>query len=299
MSDLHAGSLYALGTAIFWTLSSLAWTSAGKRVGALAVSFIRLVMAVGLMFVYCRIRCGRWLPIDADWHTWLVLGASGFFGFFLCDICLFKSLLLLGPRLTLLTFSLLPPMTAILSWATTGDVLTLRHWTAMGVTLAGVAWVLFEQPDANGSVPVRGHRWRGVILATLAAAANAVGYVLSKEGIGHHDAVGATMIRALAALPAYAVLVTLWRRWPAMLRSVRDTKAMGILSFGAVVGPFVGVVLSMEALRIAPAGIVATITSTMPVLILPFSIFLYHEKITLRAAAGAVVAVAGVGMLML
>jgi drug/metabolite transporter (DMT)-like permease len=299
MSDVHAGALFALGTALFWTLSSLAWTSAGKRVGALAVSFIRLVMAVGLMVVYCRIRCGRWLPTDADRGTWLVLGASGFFGFFLCDICLFKAFLLLGPRLTLLTFSLLPPMTAILSWATTDDALTLRHWTAMGITLAGVAWVLFEQPDADDSVSVRGHRWRGVVLATLAALANAFGYVLSKQGIGQYDAVAATLIRALAALPAYAVLITLWGRWPAMLRASHDAKAMGILSLGAIVGPFVGVVLSMEALRIAPAGIVATITSTMPVLILPFSVFVYHEKVTPRAAGGAIVAVAGVAMLML
>jgi drug/metabolite transporter (DMT)-like permease len=307
MSDVHAGALFALGTAVFWTLSSLAWTSAGKRVGALAVSFIRLVMAVGLMVVYCRIRCGRWLPTDADRDTWLVLGASGFFGFFLCDICLFKAFLLLGPRLTLLTFSLLPPMTAILSWAATDDVLTLRHWMAMGITLAGVAWVLFEQPDASvkgdspifvdtkiGTVP-----WRGVVLATLAALANAVGYVLSKQGIGQYDAVAATLIRALAALPAYAVLITFWRRWPGMLKALHDAKAMGILSLGAIVGPFVGVVLSMEALRIAPAGIVATITSTMPVLILPFSILVYHEKVSLRAAVGAIVAVAGVAMLML
>jgi drug/metabolite transporter (DMT)-like permease len=299
MSDVHAGELYALGTAVLWTLSSLAWTSAGKRIGALAVSFIRLIMAVGLMVVYCRIRCGLWLPTDADWNTWLVLGASGFFGFFLCDICLFKSLLLIGPRLTLLTFSLLPPMTAILSWATTDDALTLRHWTAMGITLAGVAWVLFEQPDADSPAPARGHRWRGVVLATLAAATNAVGYVLSKQGIGHYDAVAATLIRALVALPAYAVLITFWGRWPTMLRSLRDAKAMGILSLGAIVGPFVGVVLSMEALRIAPAGIVATITSTMPVLILPFSILVYHEKVTPRAAIGAIVAVAGVAMLML
>ena len=36
-----------------------------------------------------------------------------------------------------------------------------------------------------------------------------------------------------------------------------------------------------------------------PVLILPFSILFYHEKVSLRAIGGAIVAVAGVAMLML
>jgi len=76
-------------------------------------------------------------------------------------------------------------------------------------------------------------------------------------------------------------------------------KAVGILTLGAMVGPFAGVALSLVALRYAPAGIVATLIGTMPVLILPLSVLLYHEKVSLRAVGGAVVAVAGVAMLML
>ncbi len=74
---------------------------------------------------------------------------------------------------------------------------------------------------------------------------------------------------------------------------------MGILFLGTLVGPFAGVMLFMVALRYSPAGIVSTIVATMPVLILPFSIFLYHERVSLRAAGGALVAVAGVALLML
>jgi drug/metabolite transporter (DMT)-like permease len=55
----------------------------------------------------------------------------------------------------------------------------------------------------------------------------------------------------------------------------------------------------MFALRRAPAGVVATIISTMPVLILPLSIFVFHEKVSLRAVGGAILAVAGVALLML
>ena len=252
-----------------------------------------------MLIAYGRLVRHLWLPTDADAHTWLLLGASGFFGFFLCDICLFKSMLMLGPRLTLLLFSLSPPITAIISWAFTNDDLTLRHWVAMGTTLAGVVWVVMEQPGSDEPPLPRGHRWRGVVLGILAAITSAIGLVFSKQGIGTYDAVAATLIRALVALPGYFVLITLWRRWPAMLAASGHARAMIILTLGAIVGPFIGVALNMAALRSAPAGVVATIIATMPVLILPFSIFIYHEKVSLRAVGGAVVAVAGVAMLML
>ena len=299
MSNVQTGELVALATAFLWTLSSVAWTSAGKHIGALAVSFLRLLVACTLMIAYGGLVRGRWLPTDADAHTWMLLGASGFFGFFLCDICLFKSMLMLGPRLTLLLFSLSPPIAAIISWLCIGDELSLRHWAAMATTLAGVIWVVLEQPSSDEPPPAPGHRWRGVCLGVFAAVTSAIGLVFSKAGIGDYDAVAATLIRALVALPGYFLLITLWRRWPAMLAASRHVKAMLILSLGAIVGPFIGVSLNMVALRYAPTGIVATIIATMPVLILPFSILLYHEKVSLRAIGGAVVAVAGVAMLML
>jgi 5-methyltetrahydrofolate--homocysteine methyltransferase len=49
-NDLLAiGELAALATAVLWTLSSLAWTSAGRYVGALQVSFVRLLITSALL----------------------------------------------------------------------------------------------------------------------------------------------------------------------------------------------------------------------------------------------------------
>ncbi len=74
---------------------------------------------------------------------------------------------------------------------------------------------------------------------------------------------------------------------------------MTALTVGSIVGPFAGAVLIMVALEHSSAGVVTTITATMPVLILPLSILVYHERIGLRAVGGAVLAVAGVALLML
>ncbi len=299
MSPDQVGELAAVATAVLWTLSALAWTYSGKYIGALAVSFLRLFIAGALMMVYGYAIRGFWFPSDAPMHVWIYLSASGLTGFVICDLCLIKAFLVIGPRVSLLIFSLAPPLAALISWAFIGDALTVWQWIAMGVTLGGVAWVVLEEPTHEAHPRMHRHWGRGVALAVVAAATHAIGYVLSKKGIGDYDAVAATLIRAVAAMACYIVLITVWRRWPSMLTAMRHGRAMAVLTLGAIVGPFFGVALSLAALRHAPTGVVATIIATMPVLILPFSIFHYHEKVSLRAAVGAVVAVVGVGMLML
>jgi len=299
MASLSVGELAAIATAVLWTFSTLAWTSAGKYVGALAVSFLRLAITCVLLAVYGRVVRGLWLPSDASADTWLILAVSGYAGFFLGDLCLFKALLLVGPRLSLLMQSLTPPMVAIMSWLAFDRGLGLRHWVAMAVTLAGVAWVVLERPDDHAAAHPPQRRRQGLWLAILAAGAQGVGYVLSKEGMGDYDAVAATFIRVFGAMAGYLVLITLLGRWPAMRAAAGHGRAMAIMVFGSVVGPFVGVAMSMVALRHCHAGVAATIFGTVPVLILPFLIFVYREKVSLRAAGGAILSVVGVALLVL
>jgi len=297
MTGLQIGELAAVGAAVLWTLSTLAWTSSGRRIGALAVSFHRLMITCVFLLLHGGLVRGCWLPTDADGRTWLILGLSGLMGFFVCDLCAFKALLMIGPRLTLLLQALSPPAAALLSWVVMGETLLGRQWLAMGVTLGGITWVVLERQAGTGAA--RGQRplAAGVLLAIVAALTQAVAMMLSRQGIGQYDAVAATFIRVLAAIPGYAVLLTVVGRWPAVFVALRDVRAMTIVIVGSIVGPFLGVVVCMIALRHAPTGVVATIVNTMPVLILPFAILLYRERVSLRAAAGAIVTVAGVGLM--
>jgi drug/metabolite transporter (DMT)-like permease len=294
----QTGELAALGTALLWTLSTLAWTSAGRHVGALAVCFVRLLLACVFLAIYGGLSRGQWWPSGASLQTWAVLGVSGVAGFFLADLLVFKSLLLIGPRLTLLLQSFTPPLAAQFSWLLLGDRLSGWQWLAMGVTLTGVVWVVLERP--NGAVEHDLRRIvQGIILSVLGAVVAALALVLSKMGLGDYDAASATFIRVLGGIAGMAPLVTLGRRWPSVLDSIRHPRAVPMIVIGTFLGPFAGVILYMIAVRHCPAGVVSTIIATMPVLVLPGVILLYGEKVSLRAAGGAVLSVAGVALLML
>ncbi len=299
MTDVQMGELAAAGAAVLWTFSTLAWTSAGKHSGATAVCFVRLLLASVLVAAYGGLVRGSWWPSDATAEAWLVLGVSGVAGFFLADWLVFKAFLVIGPRLTLLLQSLTPPLAAQLSWLVLGERLNAWQWLAMGVTLSGVVWVVLERPDGMADEHDVRRMARGIVLAVLGAAVAAVALVLSKKGLGDYDAAEATFIRVLGGVAGFLVLITAGRRWPSVAAVASHRRAMGLVVFGTAVGPFAGVILYMISLRHCPAGVVATIIATMPVLILPCVIVLYRENVSRRAIGGAVLSVVGVALLTL
>ena len=80
-----------------------------------------------------------------------------------------------------------------------------------------------------------------------------------------------TVLRLVAGLAGFLVLIPLLRREGQVLRAWRDGKAMRIMVLGAIAGPFVGVSLLMYAVKVIPAGLAQTFVSLSPVIAIPFS----------------------------
>ena len=299
--DIYYGLSAALGAAFCWSICSVCFTAAGKQIGSLTVGFVRLAMAFILFCVYGLLVRGHWLPMDATAHTWTYLAVSGVVGFFIGDVFLFRSFLLIGPRLSLLVMSTWPAMSVLLGWLFLSERLTGLQMSGMLLTLLGILVVVSErQPRRPGQEKTRRVSIVGVLFAFVGAVGQSVGLLLSKVGmlppgaVEQYDEFASNQIRAIAAIVAYAVLFCVLRRWRKLGHGLTQPKPMAILGLGAVVGPFVGVVLSLVALRYIASGMAATLMAMAPVLIIPFSIIILHEKVSRRAVLGAAIAVAGV-----
>ena len=194
----YVGEIAALGTAVCWAGSSLSFTAAGKRVGSVPLNLIRLVMALVMISVYVWLIRGLVLPTDATGAHWLWLGLSGLVGFTFGDLCLFRAMVLMEARLTMLVMTLAPPMAALIAWVTMGESLQPLAWLGMALTVAGVAWVVTERhADVSDTVvaqrgvlaPRSARRLvrvsaAGLTLALLGSLGQAGGLVLSKIGLG-------------------------------------------------------------------------------------------------------------------
>jgi drug/metabolite transporter (DMT)-like permease len=295
------GELAALATAVCWTCSSLAFSAAGRRIGSLSLNLVRLVIAFLFLTAYCRVKRGLWLPTDATPEAWRWLMVSGVVGFVLGDLCLFKAFLLLGPRLSMLIMSLAPPIAAGLGWAFLGEQIGLMGGLGMAVTLGGVAWVVLErQSEPEGEHKTTPNEFaKGATLAFLGAVGQSVGLVLSKLGMKSYDPFAATQIRIIAGILGFSAIFFAVGWWRRTFEGLRDTKGVTYAALGAFAGPFVGVSLSLLAIQHTETGVAATIMATVPVLIIPAVVLLHKERVTARAALGAIVAVAGVSLLWL
>ena len=307
MSLAMVGDLAGIATAVCWAACSLLFTAGGKRVGSLAVNMIRLTLGLAMLTLYGTVVHGQIIPTDATGHAWLWLGLSGVMGMAICDLCLFESFLLVGPRVGMLLLTLSPPVAAEISWVFLSEGLTGLNLVGMGMVLAGIAWVVLERREGPDGQRHR-HPVAGVLLGVVGAVTQGIGAVLSKVGMVRQidgEAVeqcppfAAAQVREIAGLAAMVMFYFLIRAWPKTISALRDRRAMGYISAGAFFGPFLGVALSMVAIRHLPVGIATTFIMMAPVFVIPLTVILHKEKVGVRAVAGALVAVAGVGVLML
>ncbi len=71
----------------------------------------------------------------------------------------------------------------------------------------------------------------------------------------------------------------------------------GRLLLGALVGPALGIWLSLVAVQNARLGIASTLMALPPVLLIPLEYAAFRQRISRRGVAGTLVALAGVALL--
>lgn len=300
----YFGEIAGILTAVFWTVTSLAFESAGKKVGSLAVNWIRLVMAFFFIGIYSWIARGFFFPTDATLYQWKWLALSGLVGFVIGDLFLFQAFVVVGARISMLMMALAPPFTAVISWLMLDEVLSAQNLLGMFITLTGIVLVILkrEKVNQNGQTVKRltsGYSVQGILLALGGALGQAAGLVLSKKGMGSYDAFSSSQIRVLTGITGFTLLFFFMKRWPRVWSALRNKPAMHRITLGAFFGPFLGVSFSLLAVQHTKAGIAATLMAISPVLIIPPAVVLFHEKVNWKEILGAVITVCGVAVFFL
>ncbi len=300
----YLGEIAGILTAVFWTVTSLAFESAGKRVGSLAVNLIRLVIAFFFIGFYSWAVRGFFFPTDATFFQWKWLALSGLIGFVIGDLLLFQAFVVVGARISMLMMALAPPFTALIGWMMLGEVLSAQNFLGMAVTLTGIIIVVLKREtiSQNGKNVKRlksSYSVQGILLALGGALGQAAGLVISKKGMGDYDAFSSTQIRVLTGIIGFSVLFFFINRWPRVQAALRNIPAMKRITLGAFFGPFLGVSFSLLAVQHTKAGIAATLMAISPVLIIPPAVILFKEKVNWKEILGAVITVGGVALFFL
>jgi len=295
MSNM-CGEAAALLTAVCWTFNSIVFSMAGRRVGSVTVNHIRLLVALVAMFPVHMAAHGSLLATGQGWRSTAYLALSGIVGYALGDAFLFEAFVLIGARLSMLLMLLTPIFGSVMAWLFLGEYLKPLEITAILIAVSGIAMVIGSNRSVN--LGERRNFRLGVLLGVGAAAGQAGGLLLSKLGMASGASpIAANQIRVIAALAVIAPLFFLNGRLGRDLEKMRDRRALGYITSGALVGPVLGVILSLVAISHAHIGVASTLMSLSPVLLLPVARYLYRETITWPAIAGTGIALTGSAML--
>jgi len=289
----------ALLAALSWSIASLISTDVSRKLGGIGFNRIRLLI-VSLMLISYSFIDNSWQTISLTYLNTIII--SGIIGVFIGDTLLFSALQKIGPRRNNILFSLAAPFTVILNIIVLKNLMQIIEIIGCLIVFIGVVIAI-----SYGENKKNIHRWEiiegsikvGIILGVFAALCQAIGLIMMKPILDSGaDPIASAAIRT--SISAFLLSFTFF--YKSNLRNLKNIITLDII-FKTIISGFLGMALGMSLLLIslknADAGIVATLSSTSPIMVL-FLIWLITKKIpTIGAWIGTVIAIFGTGVIFL
>ncbi len=283
--------------ALCWALASLISADVTRKIGGLAFNRLRLFF-VSIMLISCTFYLDTWSTINKEFLFTILF--SGIIGIFLGDTLLFIALQKIGPRRNNILFSLAAPFTVILNIFLLNELMSTINLIGCIIVFFGVVVAI-----AYGNSKDKDHRWEvvegniylGICLGIGAALCQAIGLIMMKPILTMGaDPIASASLRT--AISFIFLAFTFFLNYE--IFNTKENLSLKIVSQSIVSG-FLGMALGMSllliALKYADAGIVATLSSTSPIMIL-FFIWLLTKKIpTIGAWVGTLLAILGSGLI--
>ena len=283
--------------ALCWALASLISADVTRKIGGLAFNRLRLFF-VSIMLIGYTFYLDTWNTISQEFLFTILF--SGIIGIFLGDTLLFIALQKIGPRRNNILFSLAAPFTVILNIIFLNEIMSTINLIGCIIVFFGVVVAI-----AYGNSKDKNHRWEvvegniylGVSLGIGAALCQAIGLIMMKPIL----TMGADPIASAALRTAISFVFlafTFFLNYKIFnTKTNLSFKIVGQSILSGFLGMALGMSLLLIALKYADAGIVATLSSTSPIMIL-FLIWLLTKKIpTIGAWIGTVLAIIGSGLI--
>ncbi len=287
----------ALAAALAWSVSSLISADVTRKIGGLVFNRIRLFM-VSIMLILYTTYIGTWDTLN--YHNLILILISGFIGIFLGDTLLFIALQKIGPRRNNILFSLAAPFTVLLNIIFLNEIMNIINLIGCFVVFFGVLIAIIYGSNKNNE-----HRWEviegslklGVTMGVLAAFCQASGLIIMKPVLDSGvDPIASASIRTTISFLLLS-FTFFFKSKNFVSKSKINMKIIFKIFISGFLGMAVGMSLLLIALQNADAGIVATLSSTSPIIVL-FLIWILTSKMpTIGAWLGTIIAILGTSLI--
>jgi drug/metabolite transporter (DMT)-like permease len=283
--------ILSLAAAAAFAASAMFIDSVSGRVGPLQLSRWQMSLAF-LMTAAIVAVTGGWQTLDLPMVLWLT--ASSASGIMVGSLTYIATIQYTGPRISALLFTTASPFALALGFVFRGETVSLVQTAGVGLIVAGIALaVLGPKQDEGARTPKP--LWIGIGLGLVTSFAQALGSLLARPAmLEGADPVAAMVVRSGTGALFFIALLALPAFRPAAFPSRAEVRQIGL---SALAGMVVGMSFLMAALARGDVGIVTTLSSTTPILILPMVWAVYRRVPGPLAWVGAVLAVVGTALI--
>ena len=274
-------------------MASVLLTVGARRIHVLPLNLIRCVISTAFFWTLLPFYGGldALAAIPAAAWPWLVVSVLGLL--VVGDTLYFRSMDLAGVSWAMPVASVNPLWAVLLAWVFLDEPLS---WTLVLGALLVIAGVVLVGRSAGSLVVDRpvdpGDRRRGILLALLVSVLWAVGQVALKPATEGIHSVVANSVRQPLGMLMLLVLTLRKGRWRALRKL--DRQSWAVIGVASLVGTGVGSLFFVLAIQLAGAGRTAVLTSTAPLLAIPFSMLWLHERPTRWTLAGTLLTTLGI-----
>jgi drug/metabolite transporter (DMT)-like permease len=289
--------ILAIGAATCIATSGMLIGELKGRVHVLRLARWQLTAAF-LMTAAASLALGGWRTITIGEFGYLA--GSSLFGIIIASTTYFATIYSIGPRRTALLFSLTSPFALALGYIVFGETITLRQGGGIVLVLAGIVMAI-GLPGRSDPAAAPGERvpWLGIALGVITALGQALGSLFARPAM----AAGAEPFTAMAIRSGLAAIFFTFLAFLPLQAWKQPYSFAPKMLLLAVTASFFGTGLGMSLLMAALAhgnvGIVSTLSSMTPVVILPMVWLRSGRAPAPLAWLGAALAVAGTALISL
>ncbi len=302
-----SGEVVALLTTLCWSLGIFPFTEAAKRIGTAPLNQYRLLLAwiiISVILFFTNDLNFVELFNGPQTYQYVFLGLSGIVGFSIGDYCSFSSFKILGPKLGSLYTTFAPGAALVIGYFALDESINIIGVFGIVLTIAGVIWLTLSKKDSEAAEHIGYKRdMKGILFGITGALCQGTGLVLSKYGMDYYaeklPTMHAVWIRLLFAFAAAFFVSILTGKFIQNSKPVltNEKNNLPLMLLGTLLGPVMGVSLSLLAIQKLEVAVAQTIFSLLPLFVLPISAVVYKEKITLQSVLACMIALAGVLLL--
>lgn len=282
----------SLAAAACFAVSALYIDSVTGRVGPVQVSRWQMGLAF-LATGAVALVTGGWRTIDLEMALWLTGSSAA--GIMFASLTFVATIQMTGPRISALLFTTASPFALALGYAFRGETVNLAQAAGVALIVCGIVMAVLGPKGDEGPRAPR-PLWLGITLGLLTALGQATGSLFARPAmLDGADPVAAIAVRTGVATVFFLALLAV----PALRPAPVDRQSVIRIGGAAVFGMVIGMSLLMAALARGDVGIVTTLSSTTPILILPMVWALHRRLPHPLAWVGAALAVAGTALISL